>query len=343
MIVPTLQTHHKFKNRRGGNPIMDVEEHIDNLKEQMENLERAAQETFRRWTRRKNLTILLFLALYFLVEGALWYNREYGPFVPEQVILIVGALPIIFITLLFAHLAVRIVSPFISQFFKDELEPEQRIFFVKIFEIVIYFVALGYLLYSFGVTPASLALVAGFISGGLAFALRDVVMAFLVWLIILSKKPLRIGDTVRIGDYEGRVERIGTFFLTLSSSGKISEQGGAFGERYVRIPNGLIFQSPIENYGKADLPQVLRMQARKLPKDLEGFLTKVRVTAIDTLRRNGVERDVSVSIERQNAGPGDRDFIAIAYEAPLRGRSLLRSKLVGAMLSLDRKAFSESK
>jgi hypothetical protein len=85
------------------------------------------------------------------------------------------------------------------------------------------------------------------------------------------------------------------------------------------------------------------MQARKLPKDLDAFLTKVRVTAIDTLRRNGVERDVSVSIERQNAGPGDRDFIAIAYEAPLRGRALLRSKLVGAMLTLDRKAFSESK
>ncbi len=180
------------------NIVMDVEEHIDNLKEQMENLERAAQETFRRWTRRKNLTILLFLALYLLVEAALWYNREYGPFVPEQVILIAGALPIIFITLLFAHLTVRIVSPFISRFFKDELEPEQRIFFVKIFEIVIYFVALGYLLYSFGVTPASLVLVAGFISGGLAFALRDVVMAFLVWLIILSKKPVRIGDTVRI-------------------------------------------------------------------------------------------------------------------------------------------------
>ena len=321
----------------------EVQEHIEQIKEHVERFERGAQDVIRIWTRRKNLMILLFLALYLLVEVALWYNREYGPFVPDGAIVAIGALPIVFITFFFAHLAIRIVSPFISKFFKDELEPEQRIFFVKIFEILTYAFAIAYILYSFGATLSSIALILGFVSGGLAFALRDVVMAFLTWLIVLSKKPLRIGDTVRIGDYEGRVERIGTFFLTLSSSGRVSDQGGAYGERIVRVPNAILFQNPIENYGKADLLQVLRLQLRKAPKDLEKLLTSTRVVAIDTLRRAGIERDVAVTIERQNAAPGDRDFVVIAYEAPLHGRALLRSKLLGALLAADRKAFTEQK
>ena len=314
-------------------------EPIEQIKGYTERLERASQDAIRTWTRRKNLTVALFLALYAVAKIALWYNHAYGPFVPDSIILLAGALPTIFITFFFAHLTVRVVSPTIGSFFKNELEPEQRIFFVKIFEIVAYALALAYLLYSFGATASSLAILLGFISGGLAFGLRDIVMAFLVWLIVLSKKPFRLGDSVRVGDYEGRVERIGTFFLTLSSAGRMSDQGSAYGERIVRIPNTTIIQGPIENYGKVYLPQVLRLQLRTTPKDLERLLKDVRVIATDTLRRNGIERDVTVILDRQNAAPGDRDFVVISYEAPLHDRGALRSKLLDAMLSGQRKAF----
>jgi hypothetical protein len=52
-----------------------------------------------------------------------------------------------------------------------------------------------------------------------------------------------------------------------------------------------------------------------------------------------VERDVAVTLERQNAVPGDRDFIIISYEAPLHQRGMLRSKLLGDILTRQRKAF----
>jgi len=39
---------------------------------------------------------------------------------------------------------------------------------------------------------------------GLAFAVRDVLMSFFAWMILLRKKPFRIGDYIRIGEDEGK-------------------------------------------------------------------------------------------------------------------------------------------
>ncbi len=287
-------------------------------------------ELVRRWLRRKNFTILLFLLLYALAKIALYVDDHFNTFMPRELLVVIGGLPAIFITLFFANVAIRVASPFLSRFFKDEIEPEQRIFLVKAFEILVYTCAIAFILYSFGVTAGSLALIIGFISGGLAVAVRDPVLSFIVWLIILNKKPFRLGDTIRTGAYEGRVDRIGTLFLTLEPATRLGDDTRIARAR-VKIPNKMLFDSPIENLGQGDVTQLLRLQVRARPPSVEGLMADAKRTAESALKREGIEPHVDVGFDVQNVPQSDKHYLLVSFSSPVARKDKARMKVLTAL------------
>ncbi|MEO6639145.1 MAG: mechanosensitive ion channel [Ginsengibacter sp.] len=79
---------------------------------------------------------------------------------------------------------------------------------------------------------------AGIIGLALAFAFQDIAANFISGIFISFRRPLHIGDIVKVKDYMGKVEEINLRDTILRT----------FQGQMVIIPNKDVFQNPIENY-----------------------------------------------------------------------------------------------
>ncbi len=101
---------------------------------------------------------------------------------------------------------------------------------------VSFFVALSILGLDKAVT--SLLAGAGIVGIALAFAFQDIAANFMSGILIIIRKPLRVGDIVKVQDYMGKVTTV-----TLRDIVLLTFQG-----QMVIIPNKEVFQNPIENF-----------------------------------------------------------------------------------------------
>ncbi|PWJ58486.1 small conductance mechanosensitive channel [Dyadobacter jejuensis] len=118
---------------------------------------------------------------------------------------------------------------------------------------------------------------AGIVGLALAFAFQDVAANFISGVFISFRRPLVIGDIVKIGGYMGRVEDVNLRDTIVKT----------FQGQMVIIPNKEVLQNPIENYsllGKRrmdirigvsygeDLRRVKEITLEAV-KDIEGLMT----------------------------------------------------------------------
>ena len=92
-----------------------------------------------------------------------------------------------------------------------------------------------------------LGLTAGFIGMMLGWSLQQPVTGMAAWLMIILKKPFRVGDRVIIGGFTGDVTSISLTHVTLNQVGG-SIGGEERSGRGVLIPNAILFQNVIINY-----------------------------------------------------------------------------------------------
>jgi small conductance mechanosensitive channel len=83
--------------------------------------------------------------------------------------------------------------------------------------------------------PGQIIQLLGISSVAFGFAFRDILQNFLAGIIILWTQPFRIGDQIRVGEFEGTVEEIQTRATLLRT----------FDERRVVIPNADLFTSAV--------------------------------------------------------------------------------------------------
>ena len=82
---------------------------------------------------------------------------------------------------------------------------------------------------------------------------------------MLRKKPFRIGDYIRIGESEGRVIHIGTFYVLLDKTIDIPED-------FTRVPNRLFLEKSIDNLGKTTYHEELVFQLSDYPAEKNELL-----------------------------------------------------------------------
>ncbi len=68
-----------------------------------------------------------------------------------------------------------------------------------------------------GIDLTSLAVFAGALGVGIGFGLQNIANNFISGLILLAEHPIRVGDRVTIGDYEGEISAIGIRSTTLTT------------------------------------------------------------------------------------------------------------------------------
>lgn len=166
------------------------------------------------------------------------------------------------LTFFVASILVRVTAPAITRAFDSNVAKEQVLIARKLYTLSIYFVALLFVLWQFGATLESLAVTLGLFATGIAFALREILLSYFVWFILLTKKPFRMGDYIRIGDDEGVVVHIGTFYVVLDDTPERKDD-------YVRVPNKTFLEKSISNLGRNNIRTIVSVPIPENAKKLQ--------------------------------------------------------------------------
>lgn len=151
---------------------------------------------------------------------------------------------------------------------KGATEPEVQILVAKSYTLLVYGAATIVSLWMLGITLQNLTIAITLITTGLAFAVRDIIMSYLVWLILLIKRPFRIGDNIKIDDHEGRVQHIGTFYVLLDDTPDRRED-------FTRIPNKTFLEKPIHNFGPEKILLRLALPLETLPENPDKLIDRI--------------------------------------------------------------------
>ena len=119
---------------------------------------------------------------------------------------IVGALAVLVIGIVIT----RVVQGWLERRLlpRTELEPSLQLSVGMIFGYVGIIAAIALALGALGIDLQKIALVAGALSVGIGFGLQSIVSNFVSGLILLTERPIRVGDWIVVKEEEGFVRRI---------------------------------------------------------------------------------------------------------------------------------------
>jgi len=212
--------------------------------------------------------LILILGLFLLTITALIMANTKGWLILNPGILATIRIISIFLwTFFIASVFIKFTHNRVHKLFDESVDVEQRILLSKFYTFIIYSLATAFVLWKMGVTLANITIFLGLIATGLAFALREIILPFFVWFMLLTKRPFRIGDYIKIGEDEGKVKHIGTFFVFLDPiNTEINET--------IKIPNKLFLEKQVINYGGINIPIVLKVPITAM--DLKDSDTKIQ-------------------------------------------------------------------
>jgi small-conductance mechanosensitive channel len=79
--------------------------------------------------------------------------------------------------------------------------------------------------------PSQFATTIGIVGAGLTVALKDFIVAFFGWLVLMGRNGIRIGDWVEINGVSGEVTELGMFHTVMLETGNWSDSGHPTGRR----------------------------------------------------------------------------------------------------------------
>lgn len=234
----------------------------------------------------KNTHINKFIIVFFFIlaffQLILYFNNKYYA-LPSNVSNILKLIIFTALAFFISSLVIKFTSKIFINFFGNELEIESILFLQKFYSFFIYLIATSIVLLKLGLSLNNLSVFLGLATTGFAFAIREVILSYIIWFILLIKKPFRIGDFIKIGDEEGKVMHIGTFYVLLDNTLDNKDD-------FIRIPNKVFLEKPIINFGKDKVLSNLEVYLKKIPinykniannleKEFSGYLLKVNLNS----------------------------------------------------------------
>lgn len=213
-----------------------------------------------------------------------------------------------FLARLFKKLSHRFASRFSNQLTLNNLFAS---FVHLLFISITIFIVLSVLKLEKAVT--SILAGAGIIGLALAFAFQDIAANFISGVFISFRRPIHIGDVVKLHDYMGKI-----LDINLRDTVLLTFQG-----QEVIIPNKDVFQNPIENYtllGKRRMDLVVGIS---YGDDLE----KVRRVVLEAVQKVSVKTNDEITFFYDEFGDSSINFeVRIWINSPeqptwLQGRS----------------------
>jgi len=207
-------------------------------------------------------------------------------------------------------------------------------------------VVLLILLVIFG-RPTQLGTVLGLAGAGLTVALKDFIISFLGWFVLMGKNGVRLGDWVEINGVTGEVVELGMFHTVLLETGNWTDSGHPTGRR-VTFTNGFAVEGHYFNFSTSgqwlwDELQIV-LPAGQNPYPVVEAIQKIVLEATSEGARQAEQEwksaakspEVKVSAAPAiNVKPviGGVE-ISVRYVTRANERSLLRAKLNHAAVDL---------
>lgn len=257
-------------------------------------------------------SVIIFSLILITFQALLYLDRQGIIFLPDTVSSKIETISVVIAALFFTSLILRFTIRKVFNFFD---EPEERIFYSKIYGWTLYGLAIFFILHYLGLSLGNITIFIGLLATGLAFAIRDVLLSFFGWIILLRKKPFHIGDYIRIGDDEGKVLHIGTFYVLLDNTPDLPED-------YLKIPNRLFLEKSIANLGSTVIHERIRFQLYKMPENNKELIGKLIQTVQNITMKDA---HVEVWIDIQN----DKLVLLVEFLASFKERQKLRSEVIG--------------
>lgn len=119
--------------------------------------------------------------------------------------------------------------------------------FSRIFNVAVFCIILSITLFSYTGSWSGLGIFAGLLTAGLGFALQKPITGIAAWLMIVIKRPFRVGDRIKIGETKGEIYDITLTHIYIDETGGMAETEDHSG-RNIMVPNHKLFENDIINY-----------------------------------------------------------------------------------------------
>ncbi|MFG6413694.1 mechanosensitive ion channel family protein [Roseateles sp. DC23W] len=129
---------------------------------------------------------------------------------------------------------------------RESLDMSMRKIAANAVRALLLFIGLMFALSAAGIDLTALGVLGGALGVGLGFGLQKLAANYVSGFVILAERSLRIGDMVKVDNFEGRVTDITTRYTVIRS----------LGGREAIVPNEMLITQCVENSSLAD-PRVL--------------------------------------------------------------------------------------
>jgi small-conductance mechanosensitive channel len=206
--------------------------------------------------------------------------------------------------------------------------------------IIILLIAIG--------LPNQFGTMIGIVGAGLTVALKDFIVAFFGWLMLMGRNGIRLGDWVEINGVSGEVTELGMFHTVLLETGNWSDSGRPTGRR-VTFTNSFAIEGHYFNFSTSgqwlwDELQLVVPAGQDPYPILDAITKQVTEVTAESARQAEQEWQRAVPATRGKVFAGTPGVnvkpivggieIAIRYITRANERSALRAKLYQAAVEL---------
>ncbi|MGO9949536.1 MAG: mechanosensitive ion channel domain-containing protein [Steroidobacteraceae bacterium] len=196
--------------------------------------------------------------------------------------------------------------------------------------------------------PSQFATTIGIVGAGLTVALKDFIVAFFGWLVLMGRNGIRLGDWVEINGVSGEVTELGMFHTVLLETGNWSDSGHPTGRR-VTFTNSFAIEGHYFNFSTSgqwlwDQLQVVVPLGRDPYPIVDAITKQVAEVTAESARKAELEWQRAVPQQRDKVFSGTPGInvkpvvggveIAIRYITRANERFLVRAKLYQAAVDL---------
>jgi small-conductance mechanosensitive channel len=189
--------------------------------------------------------------------------------------------------------------------------------------------------------PSQFATTIGIVGAGLTVALKDFIVAFFGWLVLMGRNGIRLGDWVEINGVSGEVTELGMFHTVLLETGNWSGSGHPTGRR-VTFTNSFAIDGHYFNFSTSgqwlwDELQVVVPIGRDPYPIVEAITKQVEQATADSSHQAEQEWQRAVPAQRGKSFSGTPGVnvkpvvggveIAVRYITRANERYLVRAKL----------------
>src|SRR5258708_7898406 len=196
--------------------------------------------------------------------------------------------------------------------------------------------------------PSQFATTIGLVGAGLTVALKDFIVAFFGWLVLMGRNGIRLGDWVEINGVSGEVTELGMFHTVLLETGNWSDSGHPTGRR-VTFTNSFAIEGHYFNFSTSgqwlwDQLQVIVPLGRDPYPIVEAITQQVAQATADGSKQSEQEWQRAVPAQRAKSFSGTPGVnlkpvvggveISVRYITRANERYLVRAKLYQAAVDL---------